>query len=201
MAEKKSPRHVGRHRTFDRKPDAAEEALARARAQASSIAEGAGGEDFGVNAASSSEFQIERSQDDEMTAPTREEIAAQIASSEARGDTKFARLEGKIDTLTATLVGEIKGVGAEIAAAHEYNKSTRWIVVGLIVTSVLALAGLIIALVTYGDAMFGRGMNVRDVIQSTIKETIEQQRKDQLPTAPKTDQFAPSPTPLQPPPT
>ena len=32
-----------------------------------------------------------------------------------------------------------------------------------------------VGLSTYGDAMFGRGMNVRDVIQTTIKETLAQQ--------------------------
>jgi hypothetical protein len=40
---------------------------------------------------------------------------------------------------------------------------------------------------TYGDALFGRGMNVRDVVQSVIKEQQEMlQRRDEAPPAPPT---------------
>jgi hypothetical protein len=39
----------------------------------------------------------------------------------------------------------------------------------------VALAGLIVAMASYGDAMFVRGVDIRDVVQSTIKETLAQQ--------------------------
>jgi hypothetical protein len=112
-----------------------------------------------------------------MSDLTREEIQAQIAASEARGDTRVARLEGKIDTAVATLSGKLDALSDKISADHAYHRGTRWIIIGL----ALALAALVVTMATYGDAMFGRGMDVRDVVQSTIKETLAQQAHDQLP--------------------
>jgi len=110
-------------------------------------------------------------QDASMSDPTREEIQAQIAASEARTDTRIARLEGKLETMQATLSGKIDAIGEKISADHEFNRSTRWVQYGL----ALALAALIVTMATYGDAMFGRGMDVRNVVQNTIKETLAQQ--------------------------
>jgi hypothetical protein len=46
-------------------------------------------------------------QDLSMSDPTREEIQAQIAASEARGDTRIVRLEGKLETMQAALSGKL----------------------------------------------------------------------------------------------
>ena len=51
-----------------------------------------------------------------MNDPTREEINAVIKASEAGTETKIARLEGKIDTLAAMLLGRLD-------ALDEYNTS------------------------------------------------------------------------------
>jgi hypothetical protein len=109
-----------------------------------------------------------------MSDPTREEIQAQIAASEARGDTRVARLEGKIDTLAATLVGKIDTLQSDLHKSDSYNRDSRLITIATIVASALALGGLIATMATYGDAMFGRGMNVRDVVQTVLKETATQ---------------------------
>ena len=112
---------------------------------------------------------------------------AEMRVVDARTDTKIARLEGKLDTLGASIVGEIRTLSAEtrgemrslqnqITSDHEYDAATRWILIGLLITSVIALGGLMVTLATYGDALFSRGMNVRDVIQNTIKD-YEAQRK------------------------
>jgi hypothetical protein len=107
----------------------------------------------------------------DMTDRTHEEVSAKIAAAEARTDTKIVRLEGKLDTVTATIVGKLDAVNDKISADHEYNRTTRWVIVSL----VAALALLIVGMATYGDAMFGRGLDVRDLIQTTIKETLAQQ--------------------------
>jgi hypothetical protein len=105
-----------------------------------------------------------------MTDPSRGEIAAHISATKARTDTKIAHLEGKLEMVAATLAGKLDALSEKISADHEYNRSTRWVIVGLSI----ALAALIVGLATYGDAMFGRGLNVRDLIQTTIKEMLSQ---------------------------
>lgn len=100
-----------------------------------------------------------------------------IAAAEARGDTKIVRLEGKLEVISATILGEIRGIRDDVRQSDQYNRDTRWIMLATVITGVFALGALVVALVTYGDAVFGRGMNVRDVIQATIKETLEQTKK------------------------
>jgi hypothetical protein len=111
---------------------------------------------------------------EKMSDVTREEIQAQIAASEARGDTRVARLEGKIDTLTATIIGKLDAANEKMSADHEYNRTTRWVIVGL----AIAIGGLMVGMATYGDAMFGRGMSVRDVVQTVLKENANQSTRD-----------------------
>jgi hypothetical protein len=101
---------------------------------------------------------------------SREEIAAQIAAAEARSATSLARVEGKIETAVASILGELKATRDDVRQADQYNRDSRLVILGAIVASVLALAGLVVSLATYGDAVFSRGMSVRDVIQSTIKD-------------------------------
>jgi hypothetical protein len=97
----------------------------------------------------------------ETTAPYKDE--AEIAKSEARTDTKIAPLEGKLDTLSATLVGKID------ALANDLAWSRRTIIM-TIIGSTAALAGLLVAVMVYGDSIFSRGMSVRDVVQSVTKD-------------------------------
>jgi hypothetical protein len=115
-------------------------------------------------------------EDEEM--PTEGELTdAKIAASEARGETNIARLEGKIDTLTATIVGKLDAVSEKMSADHEYNRTTRWVMVGLAV----AICALIVGMATYGDALFGRGMNVRDLVNAVVKEQQDAAKKLELP--------------------
>ncbi|NUJ81427.1 hypothetical protein HUN39_15620 [Methylocystis sp. FS] len=134
-----------------------------------------------------------------MSDPTRDEISAMIAASEARNETKLARLEGKIDTLTATITAAINANAAantaqneaikeKISSGEQYNHDSRWILIGTVLTSAFALGALAVALATYGDALFGRGMNVRDVVQAVVKEQQEQRKS-----APMTQEQLPPP--------
>jgi hypothetical protein len=120
-------------------------------------------------------------EDVDMSDPTREEIGAYIKASEAGTETKIARLEGKIDTLAATIVGKIDSLKEDVSRSEDYNRDTRWVLLATTITSVIALAGLIVAMATYGDALFGRGMNVRDVVQAVIKEQQDAQKRDTIP--------------------
>lgn len=103
---------------------------------------------------------------------------AKIEAAEARTDTKIVRLEGKIDVLTATIVTKFDSLSEKIDKSDQYNHDTRWVLISTFVGGVFALAGVILAVATYGDALFGRGMGVRDVVQTVIKEQQEIQKRD-----------------------
>jgi len=156
-----------------------------------------------------------------MSDPSREEINALIAASEARNETKLTRLEGKIDALAATISGaisenavassgqfealksQVESLKEKVAASDQFNHEAKTTVITTIIASALALAalfaGLFLGVATYGDAIFGRGMNVRDVVQAVVKE---QQALQKGAAAPPVDQPTPAPqTPSnQPPP-
>ena len=91
---------------------------------------------------------------------------AKLAAVEARTDTKIARMEGRIDTAFASLAGKLDTINVRLAD----QTKDRNLVIGTIVVSAISIAVLLIGLATYGDALFGRGMNVRDVVQSVVKE-------------------------------
>ena len=97
-----------------------------------------------------------------MPNPSREEIDAKIATSEARTDTKFARLEGKLDLVLG-----------QATAAHEAARGLKTTIIATGLGTVLALAALLMAVVTYGDAIFSRGMSVRDVVKAVAQEQAE----------------------------
>jgi hypothetical protein len=54
----------------------------------------------------------------EMSDLTRGEMDAKIDVASARAQTDLARLEGKLETLTATLVGKLDTVTEKISADH-----------------------------------------------------------------------------------
>jgi hypothetical protein len=107
---------------------------------------------------------------------TQDELTqARIAASEAKTDTKIARFESVINTLALTLGGKIDALSTQVG---EHRKD-RNLIIGTIVVAAIALGALFVAMATYGDALFGRGLNVRDVIHTTVKDTLEQQGREQ----------------------
>lgn len=113
-----------------------------------------------------------------MSEMSRGEIEARIGASEARTDTKFARLEGKLDLVLAEAVAvRAEAVEARREARNE-GRGTRTAVVVTGLATVLSLGALLMAVVTYGDAIFSRGMSVRDV----VKAVVEEQRQQAKPT-------------------
>ncbi len=113
--------------------------------------------------------------------------AAELAAAEARTDTKIARLEGKIDTLAATVIARFDALSHEVDRGRSETRDSRLILFAAIIGAAIALGAVIVGMATYGDALFGRGMNVRDVVQAVVKEQQQaQERAPQAPT-PKTD--------------
>jgi hypothetical protein len=125
--------------------------------------------------------------------PSSEELTdAKIEAAEARTDTKITRLEGKIDVLATTIVGKIDSLKddisklkGDVSKSDQFNHDTRLALVSdnhqtrlVIFGLAFTLAVLAIAVATYGDALFGRGMNVREVVQTVIKEQQEIQKRD-----------------------
>lgn len=112
-------------------------------------------------------------------------VNAKIEAAEARGDTKIARLEGKIDNLAAIIGGRFDLLSVDMKnstkASNELKDSVReskWVLFGTIIGATFALAALLVTVITYGDAIFSRGMSVRDVVQTTVKETREQLKQE-----------------------
>ena len=93
-----------------------------------------------------------------MTNPTREEIQAQIAASEARGETKLARLEGKLDLVLLKL-DDVKEDGR-----HTRNNA---ILIGV------SLALLIIGSIAAAPVIFDLGFKLRETVTKEVQEQVQ----------------------------
>jgi len=100
------------------------------------------------------EDEASASKESKMSDMTREEVQAQIAASEARGDTKITRFEGKLDLVLAKLEDVNENVRS--------SKANQW-VIGL------GLAVLIIAVVALFPVFFGMGVQLRDMVHSEVQ--------------------------------
>lgn len=124
-----------------------------------------------------------------MAEPTREEIDAKIAASEARADTKFTEVLRHIDGQTATLEKSIAGLDArldgragtfekEIAVLgtrmEAVERSTSGIKTTVIGTGV-ALAALIVGVLAFGDQLFGLGLSASDIAERAAQKVSSEQ--------------------------
>lgn len=91
---------------------------------------------------------------------------AKVAASKARTDPKLEAFRGQIGALSLKLDQISQAVGDQRAEAN----ANRTAVVSTVVAVGFALAGLLIAVVTYGDAIFSREMSVRDIVKSVVEE-------------------------------
>ncbi len=99
--------------------------------------------------------------------PDRDDLTdAKIAKSEAQIETKIARMEGAINTAFATITTKIDNLSGQVAE----QRRDRNLIIGTIVVAAIALGAMLWGMATYGDALFGRGMSVRDVVNTVIKE-------------------------------
>jgi hypothetical protein len=92
-----------------------------------------------------------------MSDPTREEIDAKLAAVEARTETRFTELNGKIDRLADS----ISVLRSDIADVKSDNRYTRWTIIVTVIAS--ALAAIAALWVTQANllAAFSAGIALR----------------------------------------
>jgi hypothetical protein len=108
-----------------------------------------------------------------MADQSREEIDAKIARAKAETSVDIARLESKIDNLSAMIGARFDNVAKEVDRARDEVKDSRLVTIATIVASAFAVAGVIVAMGLYGDAMFGRGMTSAEFARTVAKETAD----------------------------
>ena len=108
--------------------------------------------------ASASTFSGKQGQVNDMTSPTREELDAKIAASEARTDTKFAEL-----------LGEIKAINATLSSVQMMTAGTKSAIVATGVAVFIGMAGLVIGMLAYGGSTFYNGTVIGDMIEKVVQ--------------------------------
>ncbi len=94
---------------------------------------------------------------------TREEMDARLEAVEARSETRFVELSGKLDRLGEILTGD-HGVIAQMnslrAENRADNKATRWTIMITTISSILAAAALVMSVQANLLAAFQAGQAV-----------------------------------------
>ena len=101
---------------------------------------------------------------------TREEISARFEAVEARGETRFVELGGKLDYLTDILIGDhgifaqMKSLKAEMnsfrAESRADNRATRWTIAITLITSIMAASALVLSVQSNLLSAFQAGQTV-----------------------------------------
>jgi len=83
-----------------------------------------------------------------MNNPSREEIDARLSLVEARGETRFAEISGKLDRVTDSIAHlgsglkkDVEGLENALREVKNDNRNTRWTIVITVVASALAALG------------------------------------------------------------
>lgn len=111
------------------------------------------------------------------------ELAARIAATEARtdakladmlrhSDAKFAEMMGKLETSTAVTAERFNAMQSELHNVTRATQSAKNTFIVTAIGSVLAIAALIVALLSFGGQMFSSGMSAKDIISKTVSETV-----------------------------
>jgi hypothetical protein len=121
--------------------------------------------------------EIPASKESMMSEMTREEIDAKLDRVEARAETRFVELSGKIDRLsdlvtsmTTNVGNQIAGVRSELVAVQADNKFTRLTIVVAVVASVLAGLGSLWVTQSNLLAAFQTGIALRPETKTETKE-------------------------------
>jgi hypothetical protein len=103
-----------------------------------------------------------------MSDPTREEIDAKLAAVEARTETRFTELNGKI---VDRLADSISVLRSDIADVKADNRYTRWTIIVTVIAS--ALAAIAALWVTQANllAAFSAGIAVRTETRESLPTT------------------------------
>ena len=130
-----------------------------------------------------------------MDTMTRDEITARLEAVEARGETRFVELGGKLDYLSDVLIGDhgffaqinalktdsfaqinalradslaqANALKAEMTSLKADNKTTRWTVVITLITSIMAASALILSVQANLLSAFQAGQNTAPSARSS----------------------------------
>lgn len=103
-----------------------------------------------------------------MSDLTREEIAAQIAAAEARGDTKIVRIEGKMDLVLLKLDASIAGSEAirrDVKDSERSLKANAWVIFA-------AIIGVVAIIATVGPLLFDLGTKHDEALTKKVQEQL-----------------------------
>jgi hypothetical protein len=104
-----------------------------------------------------------------MTDPaSREEIDAKIAAAEARGDTKIARMEGKLDLVLSTVNVRFDAVTEQITGA----RSNQWVIAFGLAGLFLTVVAIIVAVAFGMPAIYSLGTQTRDIVREEVKAAL-----------------------------
>ncbi|WP_156648361.1 hypothetical protein [Methylobacterium sp. Leaf108] len=106
-------------------------------------------------------------------ASDREYVDLKLEAAEARGEARFVEINAKLDRLLESSEHSRVEIATARSEVRQDYRSTRNTVVVTTIATGLAISALILAIMTYGDAIFSRGMSVRDVVAAAAKEQAE----------------------------
>lgn len=102
---------------------------------------------------------------DDMSAA---EIDAKIAAAEARTDTKFAQLLGRLDVMNQKLTALDKSV----SDLRGDNRSLRTLTVGSSIAVFFGIAATVLGALAYGGQLFSTGMNVSGIADAAAERAV-----------------------------
>jgi hypothetical protein len=117
--------------------------------------------------------QLAEARTDKKFADMLGEVRIGFAGIEAKIGTLEGRIEGKIGTLEGRIEGKIGTLDGKISALDGRLSALEQSVAGIkptIILTGLAVAALMIGVLTYGQAWFGIGVSTRDIMRATVAE-------------------------------
>lgn len=99
----------------------------------------------------------------------REEINARLETVEAKAETRFVELSGKLDRIAdsiQTLSGEVGRLGKEVTEVKSDNKYTRWTIIVTVIASTIAAVALVLQMQGNLLSAFQSGLSVIQTHQS-----------------------------------
>lgn len=103
-----------------------------------------------------------------MSDPTREEIDAKLGASEARSDTKIARLEGKLDLVLSKLDDLNQKITTTEGHIRDDSRTMRSSLWGI----GLGLAALMVTIVALFPVFFSIGTQVKDMVEQAVSTRL-----------------------------
>jgi len=115
---------------------------------------------------------------------TREEVNAKVELSESKSDTKFARLEGKLDLVLSQLSSQIANVSTQLSDVKGQIQESRLVsrderrsMRSDTILATVSIAILIVAIAALFPVFFDIGTKVKDFVSDEVKSHFAEQKK------------------------